>query len=884
MQRLQATGAEILEKGIDTASMSFAAVISTSDVDRVGDSLLSRGCMTEAYRYNPVVFLNHESEKIPLGVSVDDRDRLYVVPEENRVLARCFCVQGGRWGQDAADIFHLIVERAFNDVSVGFNPHPDPRYAQRLETGGTRYEKWELLEWSPVGIGCNRAAKIIRKYLSDGHITGKSLSPQLVKCLTPLAEPKSVQAVGGFDAAAAKPVAKNSFFAECPRDEQGHCQTQGQSAAAASPPPAHAPSAGATQEHHNYLTSEQIRGRAGDKLEELRDINRELQEIREVLGAPGETSLQARHDLNERHWQLIEARQNLLGLNPHEVASEWDFQQATQPPVKPRRRRNWVKAKQRKGASVSKTLTEESPARQERPAEFNASGRRDEAESGVARQDGSFPIRNEQDLKDAVRDIGRAKDPEGARRHIIERARKLHLESLLPADWDKSTGEKKSLTSSSGTEGGYAVGEGDPHARTREGIAEVMDRHREGDADYQEAHFKAETGEVHHVASDSATPEHLAAVRDDLSAIEGVHGVHQEAESGPPEGSGYERVYPRAENDEAKNQRLARMKAQLAYHLGRGSAYQSVKLFLTKEKQDALETCVQHKIPTIARDHPDMADEQRVAVAYSMCGESKGFFKEMPPGAYAHKDAADGNPDAPAPAPPPPAPVPQDTSAAQQPPSLELCQQAIENIEASLPGLEPETRSFWEDILEQIRTHGQERYPDEEFGGDKAAASAGDAAADRAQAEAVVEAYRRTPEGAEKRAQAAAQKSLAVLRKGDHPEVMANIAGHLHQIADTPLGHTFSKAEKMLSREHARSMDRLCGAVTTGIKAETEVPASPGGEKPGKDRVDESEEAIEKLFASFLSKATPTAAASEEDAARLERLSAKMTSLFGQRF
>ncbi len=38
-----------------------------------------------------------------------------------------------------------------------------------------------------------------------------------------------------------------------------------------------------------------------------------------------------------------------------------------------------------------------------------------------------------------------------------------------------------------------------------------------------------------------------------------------------------------------------------------------------------VEDCVSAKIPIIARDHPEMAEDQRVATAFSMCGEDKAY-------------------------------------------------------------------------------------------------------------------------------------------------------------------------------------------------------------------------------------------------------------------
>jgi hypothetical protein len=55
--------------------------------------------------------------------------------------------------------------------------------------------------------------------------------------------------------------------------------------------------------------------------------------------------------------------------------------------------------------------------------------------SGEALEDGSYPVRNEDDLKNAIRSIGRAKDVSKAKSHIKKRAKDLKLEGLIPEDW-----------------------------------------------------------------------------------------------------------------------------------------------------------------------------------------------------------------------------------------------------------------------------------------------------------------------------------------------------------------------------------------------------------------------------------------------------------------
>jgi hypothetical protein len=57
------------------------------------------------------------------------------------------------------------------------------------------------------------------------------------------------------------------------------------------------------------------------------------------------------------------------------------------------------------------------------------------AKKGYALPDGSFPIVDDADLKNAVRAFGRAKNPDAAKRHIKKRARALNRTDLLPEEW-----------------------------------------------------------------------------------------------------------------------------------------------------------------------------------------------------------------------------------------------------------------------------------------------------------------------------------------------------------------------------------------------------------------------------------------------------------------
>lgn len=72
-------------------------------------------------------------------------------------------------------------------------------------------------------------------------------------------------------------------------------------------------------------------------------------------------------------------------------------------------------------------------------AKFTEDERKDLAKKGEALPDGSYPIRNEKDLHNAIHAFGRSKKEDRAKvkRHIVKRAKALGKESVLPEDWKK---------------------------------------------------------------------------------------------------------------------------------------------------------------------------------------------------------------------------------------------------------------------------------------------------------------------------------------------------------------------------------------------------------------------------------------------------------------
>ena len=71
----------------------------------------------------------------------------------------------------------------------------------------------------------------------------------------------------------------------------------------------------------------------------------------------------------------------------------------------------------------------------EKKRDYSEDERTKMAESGMALPDGSYPIKDKEDLSNAIQAFGRAKDKEKAKRHIMKRARELDAEDMIPESW-----------------------------------------------------------------------------------------------------------------------------------------------------------------------------------------------------------------------------------------------------------------------------------------------------------------------------------------------------------------------------------------------------------------------------------------------------------------
>jgi len=79
--------------------------------------------------------------------------------------------------------------------------------------------------------------------------------------------------------------------------------------------------------------------------------------------------------------------------------------------------------------------------------EYDTEARKKMAEKGFALADGSFPIANVEDLKNAIQAYGRSKDQSKTAKFIVKRAKALGAEDLVPdtEDFQKSLDESLEL-------------------------------------------------------------------------------------------------------------------------------------------------------------------------------------------------------------------------------------------------------------------------------------------------------------------------------------------------------------------------------------------------------------------------------------------------------
>ena len=142
---------QMIKKSDDTVRF----VASTGNSDRYGDIISQDGWQLDAYRRNPVVLLNHQTNQLPIGKG------LVEVKDGNLMIDVEFDAED----ELAQKVAHKARNGFLHAVSVGFNPVESISRAELpeehkaySEKGGNLFTKAELLEVSIVTIPANSEA------------------------------------------------------------------------------------------------------------------------------------------------------------------------------------------------------------------------------------------------------------------------------------------------------------------------------------------------------------------------------------------------------------------------------------------------------------------------------------------------------------------------------------------------------------------------------------------------------------------------------------------------------------------------------------------------------------------------------------------------------
>jgi len=139
----------------DTDERTVTAIISTIGVDRENEVLLPKGMDYAAYMKNPVVLWAHDYHSEPIART------LWMKKGRKEIKAKIKFAET----EQAEQVYQLFKGGFMNAFSVGFIPiethePTETEIKDKPEWGDVRkiYDKWELLEFSPVPVPANPEA------------------------------------------------------------------------------------------------------------------------------------------------------------------------------------------------------------------------------------------------------------------------------------------------------------------------------------------------------------------------------------------------------------------------------------------------------------------------------------------------------------------------------------------------------------------------------------------------------------------------------------------------------------------------------------------------------------------------------------------------------
>jgi len=141
----------------DLGNGAFSATVSTSDVDRMGESIDSQGVDTDTFMQNPVVLYGHDYQGLPIGKATK------ITSFKNKITAQ-FQLAIAEY-PFAATVAAMIKGGYLNAVSIG-------GIVKQWDDSYTQIQQMEMVEFSVVPVPANPNALITAGF---EKATGKSV-------------------------------------------------------------------------------------------------------------------------------------------------------------------------------------------------------------------------------------------------------------------------------------------------------------------------------------------------------------------------------------------------------------------------------------------------------------------------------------------------------------------------------------------------------------------------------------------------------------------------------------------------------------------------------------------------------------------------------------
>ena len=145
--------------GDGIGSRQVRAIVSTGEVDRMGDIIEQAGIKLDAFRRSPTILWQHDADH-PIAKA------LSVNVEGGKLVA---LVQFPDAGVSAKsdEVYGLIKAGVINSTSIGFVPLKSAPIDASKPYGGQRFTSSEMLEFSFVSVPANSSALITGRSTSQ---------------------------------------------------------------------------------------------------------------------------------------------------------------------------------------------------------------------------------------------------------------------------------------------------------------------------------------------------------------------------------------------------------------------------------------------------------------------------------------------------------------------------------------------------------------------------------------------------------------------------------------------------------------------------------------------------------------------------------------------